>query len=53
MKKKESKVIMCSNCLDECGTLYFQEKLCGKNDGPKFIDSWTKGDPRFNDKKNV
>lgn len=52
MKKKESKVIMCSNCLDECGTLYFQEKLCGKNDGPKFIDSWTKGDPRFNDKKN-
>ncbi|XP_052082387.1 uncharacterized protein LOC127720014 [Mytilus californianus] len=52
IKKKESKVIMCSSCLDECGTLYFQEKLCGKNDGPKFIESWSKGDPRFNDKKN-
>jgi hypothetical protein len=26
--------------------------ISGKNDGPKFIDSWTKGDPRFNDKKN-
>lgn len=52
LSKKECKVIMCNSCLDECGTLYFQEKLCGSTDGPKFIESWTKGDPRFNDKKN-
>ena len=52
LSKKECKVIMCNSCLDECGTLYFQEKLCGNPDGPKFIESWTKGDPRFNDKKN-
>lgn len=50
--RKGSKVLMCTNCLDDCGTKYFREKLCGVPHGPRFIEYWRLGDPRFNDSKN-
>ncbi|KAL3852476.1 hypothetical protein ACJMK2_016109 [Sinanodonta woodiana] len=43
---------MCSNCMDDCGTKFFKEKICGGPDGPKFLDVWQLGDPRFNDIDN-
>ncbi|KAK3612008.1 hypothetical protein CHS0354_021683 [Potamilus streckersoni] len=43
---------MCTNCMDDCGTKYFKEKICGGPDGPKFLDFWQLGDPRFNDTEN-
>ncbi|XP_060078473.1 uncharacterized protein LOC132557961 [Ylistrum balloti] len=45
-------VLMCTNCLDDCGTRYFKERICGQKDGPKFLDYWKLGDPRFNDPDN-
>ncbi|XP_069109360.1 uncharacterized protein [Argopecten irradians] len=45
-------VLMCTNCLDDCGTRYFKERICGKIDGPQFLDYWKLGDPRFNDPDN-
>ncbi|XP_062574312.1 uncharacterized protein LOC134236151 [Saccostrea cucullata] len=51
-EKPRSTVIMCKPCLDDCSTKYFREKISGKRNGPSFIDYWTLGDPRFNDKNN-
>ncbi|XP_033746231.1 uncharacterized protein LOC117331562 [Pecten maximus] len=45
-------VLMCTNCLDDCGTRYFKERICGQANGPKFLDYWKLGDPRFNDPDN-
>ncbi|XP_021360403.1 uncharacterized protein LOC110454914 [Mizuhopecten yessoensis] len=45
-------VLMCTNCLDDCGTRYFKERICGQQNGPKFLDYWKLGDPRFNDPDN-
>ncbi|XP_053377754.1 calponin homology domain-containing protein DDB_G0272472-like isoform X2 [Mercenaria mercenaria] len=43
---------MCSNCVDDCGTRYFREKIMGSKKGPTSMDFWTLGDPRFKDGEN-
>lgn len=43
---------MCLNCVDDCGTKYFQEKIMGDQKGPISMTFWTLGDPRFNDPEN-
>jgi len=45
-------VVMCTACADECGTLYFKERIMGNRGGPVTIPCWKLGDPRFNDSKN-
>ena len=47
-----SQVFMCMKCLDDCSIKYYREKLCGKENGPKYVENWNEGDPRFNDVRN-
>lgn len=44
--------VMCTKCLDESSEIYFREKIMGALDGPRCLDFWTLGDPRFNDSEN-
>ncbi|XP_052779553.1 uncharacterized protein LOC128216891 isoform X2 [Mya arenaria] len=47
-----AETIMCSSCIDFCGTIYFKEKIMGYRGGPVSFCFWRKGDPRFNDPNN-
>ncbi|XP_041348944.1 uncharacterized protein LOC121368327 [Gigantopelta aegis] len=46
------KHLLCEQCIDLCATLYLREKFYGDESGPKFLEFWSRGDPRFNDRCN-
>lgn len=45
-------IIMCGNCIDDCGQKFFDENVNGHASGPKSLHFWKLGDPRFNDPCN-
>lgn len=43
---------ICTHCQEDFSEKFFKEKLSGNPEGPKYVNFWTGGDPRFNDPKN-
>ncbi|KAL5013640.1 hypothetical protein ScPMuIL_007910 [Solemya velum] len=43
---------ICTNCQEEFSEKFFKEKISGNPEGPKYVNFWLGGDPRFIDPKN-